>query len=305
MTNKNMPKISKYYWFVILAGALSGFVVFGGQVLSNLGLSLLEISIIPFLISLIILVPIVIAKKQWQVRKGTLALFMWFGVVEALIVLCQFGALKLGASVAVTVLLLYTQPLWTMLISYLFMKEKISRKDIFACILVLLGMILLVNPFNLQGTPAGIIVALLGGIGLSGWITIGSFASKNNNPPLNTYFISRLFMTLFLFIGFFVMSKYISDTNIVRLNFSFSIMIWGALALFGLIAELMNNIFYLKGVEKVPTVKAGIVMLLEPIVGAVLAAIFLHQPITSGIIIGGALILIANYLVIRSSNTGK
>jgi drug/metabolite transporter (DMT)-like permease len=297
-----MPKISKYYWFVTIAGTLSGLVVFGGQVLSNFGLSLLEISIIPFLISLIILIPIVITKKQWQVRKGTLSLFMWFGVVEAIIVLCQFGALKLGASVAMTVLLLYTQPLWTMLISYLFLNEKISRKDIWACILVLGGMILLVNPFHLQGTLAGIIVALLGGIGLSGWVTIGSYASKNNNPPLNTYFISRLFMTLFLFIGFFMMSKYSSDPNFARLNFNFPALIWGALALFGIVAELMNNIFYLNGVKKVRAIDAGIIMLLEPIVGTILAMIFLHQPITLGIVIGGGLILTANYLVIMKES---
>ena len=82
---------------------------------------------------------------------------------------------------------------------------------------------------------------------------------------------------------------------------SFPAKTWFAIAIFGVYAELFNNLLYLKGVEKVPAIKAGIIMLLEPIVGAILAAIFLHQPITIGIIIGGALILVANYLVIRSA----
>jgi drug/metabolite transporter (DMT)-like permease len=53
------------------------------------------------------------------------------------------------------------------------------------------------------------------------------------------------------------------------------------------------------GTKKVPTVDAGIIMLLEPVVGSILAIIFLNQALTLNIIIGGIIILLANYLTIR------
>ncbi|MFA6963111.1 MAG: DMT family transporter [Patescibacteria group bacterium] len=295
-------KISKYYWFVISGATLSGLVVFGGQVLSSFGLSLAEISIIPFIISLVVLIPVIVSKRGWKINKQFLPLMIFYGFVEAIIILCEFGALKLGASVATTVFLLYTQPLWTMIFSSVILKEKISRQDIYACLLVLVGILLLANPLKLQGALPGIIVALVGGLGLSGWVVLGSYASKKNIPPLSTYFISRLFMLIFLSAIFFIMPRFTQEQEIIGWGLNFSIYVWLAIALFGIVAELFNNLCYLKGVEKVPTMKAGIIMLLEPIVGAILATIFLHQPMTLGIIIGGALILSANYLVIRKED---
>jgi drug/metabolite transporter (DMT)-like permease len=54
-------------------------------------------------------------------------------------------------------------------------------------------------------------------------------------------------------------------------------------------------------VKKVPTIEAGIILLIEPISGALLATIFLGQQITLNIVIGGFLILLANYLVLTKS----
>jgi DME family drug/metabolite transporter len=69
--------------------------------------------------------------------------------------------------------------------------------------------------------------------------------------------------------------------------------------LFSLISFLIPHFFYFVGVKEIPASTAGIILLLEPLAGAILAALFLSQAITINVFIGGLFILAANYLVIK------
>lgn len=295
-------KIEKGYWWVITAGLISGTVVFGGQIFANLGLSLYQLSTLPFILGLIVILPLAIRTNQLKIKNGMFLFLILFGLVDALLVICQFGAVYLGASVVITVLLLYTQPIWTVLFSRIFLKEKLTKRKLLACLIVLVGALILINPFQGNiGSIKGIIVAIIGGILLSGWVVMGSIASKRKNDPINTLFVTRFFMLFFLFVLFFLISIMVNDRSFTHFSLNLHWTIWIYLLIFGILAEVINNLAYLKGVQTVPTVDAGIIMLLEPVAGALLAAIFLHQPITLNIILGGILILTANYLVIIGS----
>jgi drug/metabolite transporter (DMT)-like permease len=99
--------------------------------------------------------------------------------------------------------------------------------------------------------------------------------------------------------------RIINDPSITNLSLSHPLKTWLVIVVFGLTAQLANHLFYLNGVKKVKSIDAGIIMLLEPIVGAILAAVFLRQPITLSIILGGVLILFANYLVISRASKNE
>ena len=297
--NDNYMKISKYYWFVVASGTISGLIVFGGQVLARLGFSLYQISTLPYLAGIIILTGYILVKKIFPEKK-LIPMLILYGFIETGIIFCQFAAPILGASIAVTVLLLYIQPLWTTIITVLLLKEKIYKKDIIACGLVVAGVLFLINPFDLKNTTLiGFIVALLGGIFLAGWITAGSYISKGGNRPVITMYYGNLIALALLAISYPIAKLFTGNLSLVGYSWEKSLIAWIAIITFGIVTYLVNHYCYLKGTQKVPTVSAGIIMLIEPIVGAVLASIFLQQPITTGIIIGGALILWANYLTIR------
>lgn len=295
-----MKKVTKEYWFVIIAGILSGLVVFGGKILFNLGLSLYEISVLPFVFATIILSLFVIFRKECRPQKKMLWILLFYGLVSLFVTVAQFGAVVLGVSVAITVLLLYTQPLWTIIFAFLFLKEKITARDIVSCVIVLFGMFILVNP--LQGSMinnwVGIILALIGGISLSGWVMIGSVLSKRGNNPINSLFMGNFFMTILLLAVYPFTTMLIHDNSLVRLSLNFDPIVWLYILVFGFLVGIVTQLFYLNGVKKVPVVDAGIILLLEPISGAILAVIFLGQSITLNIIIGGFLILFANYLIL-------
>lgn len=286
--------------FVIISGILSGFIVFGGNVFSDLGLSLFEISFLLYVFAIPLLLPFVLFRKESAFKKEMLPYWLLFSIATTLTVLCQFGAVILGVPVAIVVLLLYTQPLWTTLFSKFFLKEPIGKIGAIACALVIAGAIFVANPFqvDLGKNWFGLFVALAGGISLSAWIITGSVASKKKGDPFATTFFELLFMIIFISLFFPMLTLFTNDPKIVHFSFNWPIQIWALIFLYTLFAEVINHICYIKGTQKISTADAGIIMLLEPISGALLATLFLGQALTVTTIIGGALMLCANYLVI-------
>jgi len=225
---------------------------------------------------------------------------VWYGLVEAATSFLQFAGLIFGAPVAVVVLLLYVQPLWTTIISFLFLKEKVTRWHVIACFVVILGVFFLVNPSELlvSSSALGTVLALLAGVFLSFWVVLGSVASKRKINPISIKFFVGLFGLIFLFLFFPVLNLISFDPVVVGFSLEWPLWVWGLLVLYNFFAITLGHIVYYKGVKLIPTASAGILLLLEPIVATLLAAIFLSQPLTSSIIIGGALILAGNALVV-------
>jgi len=176
--------MQKEHWYVITAGILAGTIIFGAQVLVNLGLSLYQIAILPLLFT-IFLLPIIILKKECKIKKSMIKIFMLYGLIASFAAIAEFLPVVLGVPVAVIVLLLYTQPLWTIILSKFILDEDITKRKILAMLIVLAGTLILINPFNIDriGSVLGVIIALFGGITLSLWIIMGRVAGKKEYHP--------------------------------------------------------------------------------------------------------------------------
>jgi drug/metabolite transporter (DMT)-like permease len=288
------------YWFVVLAGIFSGFIIFGGKIFADMGLSLFQIAMFTSLIVLF-LIPITFLKKEWRIKRSMIKTLAIFGLIDAITTLSEFGPVVIGTPVAITVLLLYTQPFWTVIFSKFIFKEKITKNKILVLILALVGTVILINPFEAKGllNITGIIVSLIGGIGLSGWVIYGKIAGEKGIHPVTTKAWYVAFMIGFLLIAYLILSRFISDPIIMNLSFNISPITWFYLILFTSFALILPHLLYFYGIKKVPASNAGIILLLEPVVGALLATFFLGQAMTLNIIIGGSLILVSNYLVIK------
>jgi len=294
--------MTKWHWLVVASGILSGFIVFGGQVFANLGLSLYEISILPYAVVTISLMPFVFMNKKYHLKISNIWTWALYGLVAALTTLGQYAAVIVGLPVAMVVLLLYTQPLWTVVFSHFFMKERATKQELLALAVVMIGMVVLVNPFGASLDSInwlGVTIALLSGVSLSGWIVVGSFLSKTHNEPMTSKFAESVSTLVFVALSYPLVKLLTNDGTIVNFSLSWPTAIWLWIILFGLVTGVVNHLAYLHGVRKVKTVDAGIIMLLEPVSAAILAILFLNQAITINVLIGGLLILSANYLTIK------
>jgi drug/metabolite transporter (DMT)-like permease len=295
--------MEREYWYVFLTGVLSGTLVFGAKALSEIGLSMYQIAILVPLFSFMLL-PLVLLKKKYRIRRAMLKWFAISGFVGFLINFPDYGAVILGVPVATAVLLIYTQPLWTVIFGRVFLKESITKMKIISLILVILGTIVLIGPFaitSLAITP-GTMLALAGGLILSAWvIVVRSFGKKGYNP-VTMQFGYAMFCLAFLLISYPLITIFFSIPSITSFSLDIAPIMWIYLLFFALLSSIIPHILHFKGSRKVPASTAGIILLTEPVSAALLAAAFLLQPITLNILLGGALILLSNYLVVRKSS---
>jgi drug/metabolite transporter (DMT)-like permease len=68
----------------------------------------------------------------------------------------------------------------------------------------------------------------------------------------------------------------------------------------GLFVAALPSVMFLTGIRRIGSVRTGILMLFEPVVGVALAALFLAERLTLVQAAGGGLILLAALLVQRS-----
>lgn len=292
--------MEKEYSFVIVAGILSGLVIFGARVFANLGLSLYQIAVFSGLF-IFLLLPLILFKKGFGLRREPLKIFVIFGFIGALSTFTEFGPIILGVPVAVVVLLLYTHPLWTVILGRVLLHEEITKRKIAALAFVLAGVFILVNPFTAGsiGSMTGVILASMGGLLLSCWFILGRVSGIRKYNPVTTQFGYYIFLLLFMLIFYPFVSFFVTDASIINISPVLPLEVWFYLMLYGVFAITIPHVLFLHGSKKVHASEAGIIFLLEPVSASVLAALVFNEPITLSILAGGALILFSNYIIIR------
>ncbi|MBI4015604.1 MAG: DMT family transporter [Candidatus Aenigmarchaeota archaeon] len=289
------------YWYVILSGILAGTVVSGGRFFGELGMSFYQLSIFWFGLSALILFPFLLVKKELRLDRKSFIFYIACGLIGTVIMFGQFLPLFMGVSVAVVVLLLYTQPLWTAIFGRVLFKERFTKYKIAAIILVLIGIALLANPFQSAGIGnlSGIAIALAGGLGLSGWVITGKVSENRKYNSIKTVFYFNLFTTVFLAATYLLAVQFPAAGSATGLMFNFPPAVWLLFVLYS-IANVGTFLFLYKGIATITASTAGIILLLEPVVATLIAAAFLNQPLTINILAGGGIILLANYISIKS-----
>ncbi len=293
--------MEKEYWLVVVSAILYGAITAGAQFFVGLGLSLYEISFYRAFFIGIALLPVALIRTKYLVRREMMPFFVVFGLIGALGALGQFGGIVFGVPVAIVAFLLYTQPIWTIVLGKLMLNEKITYRKMLAICIALLGFALLLEPWKAEsiGSIAGVISAVLGGLFLSLWIILGRKSGIAKQHPVTVAIGWSWFSALWLLLLLPLASLFVDEQSIIRLSFNFPLHYWLYLLVFAVIAGALPHVLFYKGVQKIHASIAGIILLLEPVSATILAAIFFGQPAGFNIISGGALILLSNYLVIR------
>jgi drug/metabolite transporter (DMT)-like permease len=286
----------KGYIFLAIAGILNGTITVSSQLMKNLGLSLFETSLYPLLFSLTLFVPIVIIKKELFARRE-IKIFLVYGLIQALLQIFQMGSVNLGTPVAIVAFLLYTQPIYTAVLGKFMLSEKISKRKILAIFVTIVGLLVLLRPWDVQnvGNPIGIVLAVLGGIFLSLWVVYGKKTGMDKNP-VRSGFGLMMFAVIWLAI-FAPFISLINDSSIIKFT-AYPVGYWLYFVGIAAISQVIPLFIFYRGIRSVSASTAGIILLIEPVSALILASLLFSQPITLNIIIGGAIILLSNWLVI-------
>ncbi len=236
-----------------------------------------------------------LATHPWDHGLTSPQLWFWallagFGVTGNFVL--YFISIAEG-TVAMAATLMYCAPVFVYLISILFKLEQASAKKWIAVTMIMLGIVLLTQSYELDFQKISVTGLLAGlGAGLSYAIFIFGFknASDHGSP------------SIVLLIAFLVLSgMLILPTDFQQMLAVWSHANWLLFVVLGIIGGGLSFILYVIGLTRTTPLMASILAMIEPISATLFSVLLLSEKLNSIQITGIAIILIT--VSILSANT--
>ena len=177
--------------FVLSAGTLWGVMGVFVRKLGTYGFSPLQIACLRILFGavLFLLITAVFRRDLLKIQPRDVGLFLGMGLLSLLMfTVCYFTTISL-ASLSVAAILLYTSPIWVMLMSAVCFREKITRRKLL-CAAMAFGGCVLVSGIGSAASlsPMVIVTGLLSAAGYGLYSIFGTFALRKYQPlTVTTY----------------------------------------------------------------------------------------------------------------------
>ncbi|WP_049970829.1 DMT family transporter [Haladaptatus cibarius] len=184
-------------------------------------------------------------------------------------------------------ILLYTYPVFVVVLSALVLDERVTSKTAFALVLALSGVALITGGNPAGADPRGIVIVLVGAVVYAGYITVGRVALDSVPADQLTAHVLPAAACAYLFFG--------SVTG--KLSVPGAISEWAIVVAIAVIATAIPIFTFFAGIDRIGASRASIVSTVEPVVTLLLGAAILAEPITAVTVGGGGLVLIGVLLV--------
>lgn len=101
-----------------------------------------------------------LAEHEVYMEKADLQYFAFLGTIGIVISMMLYQMATVHANASVVAVLFSSNPLFVMLLAYLILKEPIHLRNIIALLLDIVGIICIIDPFNMDAELAGIVLTL-------------------------------------------------------------------------------------------------------------------------------------------------
>ena len=230
-------------------------------------------------------------RKGFRISLRDIPLFLGLGIGSILFfTVCYFTAITM-MSLSTAAILLYTSPVWIMLMSIMFFHEKLDRRKLTALILAFAGCVLVSGISGEGMTLTGLLVGLGSGIGYGLYSILGTVALRRYSPyTVTTYtFLFAAAGALLICHPADMLSKFSAAPA------------KGSLFLLCLLTALVTAVIpflaYTLGLRSVEASRAGILATVEPMVATLIGLIVYGEPLTVSSGLGIILILAAVILL--------
>jgi drug/metabolite transporter (DMT)-like permease len=235
---------------------------------------------------------VIFAAKRARLPRGRgLAMLVGMGAVGyAGQAFSYFTALTL-ASAGLVALLLYLYPALVALLSWLVLRHPLSRLQLAALAMALLGSLLTIGRAG-DGAPLGIGFGLLAALIYSVYILVGARLPADVTPTASTAVVTTSAAVV-----------YAAVAAVAGVRLPTSPGGWLAIGAVAVIGTVLAIAFFLAGLERLGAVRASVYSTLEPAFTLFLAALLLSEELTLLRLAGGGLILGAVLLLARADLT--
>ena len=287
--------------FILLAGVFWGSMGLFVRTFTAMGFSPVQITCLRLSLAALIFMLLLLIKEPQGVRiaRRDIPLFLGLGLVSVLFfTVCYFSAIEM-MSMSAAAILLYTSPIWVMLMSVVFFKEKLTGRKLIALALAFGGCVLVSGLSGGRMTPIGVLTGLCSGIGYGLYTILGTVALRRYSPftvTAYTFAIAGLGSWLICRPG--QMPELFASAASPALLLLFFL-------LMAIITAVSPFMLYTMGLQSVESGRAAVIATIEPLVATVLGALVYREAITLTSGLGIALILAAIVILNHRKSTGQ
>ena len=268
----------------------------------------LVIAALRLTIASLVLMPVALTRYRGELRALTRSDLL-FGLLSGVFLAIHFATWISSleyTSIASSVVLVSTGPLWVALLSPIFLKEPLTRPVLFGMTLALLGGLMIglsdscqldggltCPPFSkfVQGKAfLGNILALAGAWAVAGYLMIGRRLRA----------AMALIPYIFVVYGSAAICLLVAMILAGQSPGGYSQLIYVWIFLLALVPQLIGHTTYNWALRYLPAALVSITTLAEPVGSAILAFVILQEAPTRLIVFGGVLILAGIYLASRT-----
>ena len=292
LTTVQRPDSAPLLPLLVLAVALAG-VSFGSIFVRLAAAPALAVALWRMTLASAVVLPaaLVGAPRSASARGRGYALAALAGVLLALHFAAWISSLDY-TSVAISVLLVTTAPIWVALIGWSVIGIRPSRRTWYAIGLAMAGSaIIATGGARDPGAVLGYMLALIGAVAMAGYLLLAREAQRV--LPYRPY-VAVAFGTAAAVLWIAVLSSGTAWHG-------FSARTWGMLGALALVSQLVGHGGYNWSLRHLQPAFVSVTLTGEPVLATLLAWWLLDEPVTARVLAGGALVIAAIVLAVRGA----
>ena len=282
---------------ILLAGCFWGSMGIFVRRLTDYGFSSIQIVAIRVTLAALIFCMLLLIKDPsgFRISVKDIPLFLGLGFGSILFfTVCYFTAITM-MPLSTAAILLYTSPIWIMLMSVLFFREKLTGRKLLALALAFAGCVLVSGVSGEGMTLTGLLVGLGSGIGYGLYSILGTVALRRYSPyTVTTYTFAFAALGAWLICRpADMLAKFAAAPNLPGLVFF--------CVLTALVTAVIPFLAYTLGLQTVEASRAGILATVEPLVATLIGVAVFSEPLT--LLSGLGILLILAAVVLLNGKT--
>ncbi|MCH5262771.1 MAG: DMT family transporter [Lachnospiraceae bacterium] len=281
---------------IILAGIFWGSMgIFVRGLAALAGFTSIQIVSLRLTVAAVTFALILLRKDSqgFRIALKDIPLFLGLGLGSVLFfAACYFTAIQM-MTLSIAAILLYTSPIWVMLMSLLFFHERMTKNKLLALIISFVGCVLVsgIGSGESNVTAIGILIGLGSGIGYGLYSILGTIALRR----YSTYTVTTYTFMIASVGSLFLCS--LPDLLHKIAACSVKPHLFVLIALTGLVTAVIPFLCYTLGLEQVDASRAAILATIEPMVATLIGVVVFHESMTLMSVVGVMCIIAAIVLL--------
>ncbi|GHV82790.1 transporter [Spirochaetia bacterium] len=286
----------KYSICIVIAGILWGTMGLFVRQLTSYFTAMQIVSIRSFF-SMIIFVMVLLIKDKKLLVISLKDIWCFIGTGCFSIVLfnyCYFRTI-IVSSLSLAVILLYTAPIFVILLSRILFNEKITLPKIAAIVIMITGLLFITDIFGskLALNIFGIFIGLGAGLGYGLYSIFGRYALGKKYNALTICF----YTFLFAFLGTLPFISIVETFTVILID----VKILLSIVSFAVFVSVLPYIFYTTGLSRIDAGTASILACIEPVVAALIGT-FIYKESLKPTEFMGVVLVISAVIILQAGN---